>query len=200
MNRATAVNIIAKHLTPQNELVFTRDDAVELARIATEALAEFSEDEKDDEIYQSILQNKTDMEELVEAYDAMGKVPYAVSCTFPLMISLDQVFHPEEGIISTPVKDGLQAIIDSGNWPEGVANIDTVLGKCVSELIVLRKNLDDPKWGTKINTKILVIMIGRDEDNAFIKNFSAINQLPVDPTRINVVLGIPKGEVLCPAQ
>ena len=193
MNRATAVTIIAKHLTPKNELAFTRDDAAELARIATEALAEFSEDEKDDEIYEGILKNKTDMEELVEAYDVMGKVPYKTASGFPLMISLEQVFHPEEGVISTPVKEGFQAISDSGNWPEGVGSIDDVLGKCVTELITLRKNLDDPRWGTKINTKCLVIMIGRDDDHPFIGHFSRINQLPIDPLRINVVMGIPSG-------
>lgn len=191
MNRATAISIIARNLSPNNELVFSREDAVELHRIASEALVEFPEDEHEDEAYLGVALNKRNFAELIEAYDVMGELPYKKVSTLPLVIALSELVHPEGGIICTPIEQGFGAIVNSGKWPEQALPPEKTLPDVIRQLSQRLTNIKNGEPLTAMDMTGMVVVIGRPADDPKIKHYLSCPY--VDDDYIYAMLLMPGG-------
>lgn len=186
-----ALEVLDKNKTETGYIIYNEEAAQELHRIASEALAEMKEGE---ELYDEIKANKDNFGELVEAFAAANAFNKGMHTKFPLMFGLSTLFHPEGGVIITPIEDGLKKVLDSGNWPESADDYETVAANCSICLQAIRVSMDkqietDPL--IRQMSKSFMVVVGNPESHPLIQQ---VNDALKESDRVTyMALGFPAG-------
>lgn len=193
MELKEALEMLDNNKTYAGYSIYTEENAKELHRTAVEALAGMEEGK---ESYAEVKRNKDNFGALVEAFAVVNAFNKGIHFQFPLMFSLPNLFHPDGGVIITPIEDGLKKVMDSGNWPVSMDNYDTVAENCSLCLQAIRIAVDKQiKTNSVIEhqLKFFTVIVGNPESHPLIQQ---ANNALKDTGRVTyMAMGVPSAVV-----
>lgn len=183
-----ALEIIEANKSRDGELIYNEKAAAVLLGHAEEDLAALK---PEDDGFEAATKTKNKMIELLEAFKAVDEYNKTMLTTFPLLFSLSDLMHPEEGVIITPIEEGLSRVNFAGNWPADMPPFAEVLDECTARLQSIRTQFDErkPQLTDYIPPYLFVVVVGNANSHPLLQQRNNIKK-PEEPA-VHLALGIP---------
>lgn len=188
MDVRTALEAIENNKTLAGHLIYDEPGANVLLGVTEKALTSLT---PEDEGFEEAIETRDKMRRLITAFKVIHEYNQSILTTFPLMFSLEDFIHPEEGIIVTPLEEALNRVQRAGNWPQDMPGLPEVLQHCIDRLLAIRTRHDgrNANLVTYVPLKFFTVIVGNAYDHPLLKQLN-VNKKPKEADTY-LVLGLP---------